>query len=151
MLINIGEMTNGMGIVFIRKFMETANQISCPKDELLFREGDTAKSFFTLIQGEFKLTIGTTVQKVFIVQNPGDMFGWSSLMDRNIYSATAVCTKLSEVIRFDRDKLLDLLYRNPGRGLFFFKKMTESIGKRLLDTYQITDTEKINKNIKLPN
>ena len=133
MLINLKDMTDGMGIIFIRKFMETADQISCHRDELLFKEGDAADSFFTLIQGEFKLTFGATLQSVFTVQHPGDMIDWSSLVDRSTYSSTAVCTKLSEVFRFDREKLLNLLYRNPDNGLFFFKRLTEIIGKRLLE------------------
>ena len=45
MFINIGYMANEMGIVFIRKFMDTAQHISCYEDELLFREGDAANNF----------------------------------------------------------------------------------------------------------
>ncbi len=142
MLINLGDMTNGMGIVFIREFMDTSQRISCYEDDLLFREGDAANNFFTLIQGEFRLTIGASVQHVFTVRQPGDIFGWSSLVGRKTYSATAVCTNLSEVLRFDRDLLLDLLYKQPGSGFFFFKKLSEIIGKRLLKSYRLIEGEK---------
>ena len=143
MLITIGDMTDGMGIVFIREFMGTAQYISCYKDQLLFREEDPADSFFTLIQGEVRLTIGINGQRVFTISNPGDVFGWSSLVARSIYSATAVCTNLSDLLIFDRDRLIDLLHKHPDSGFHFFKKLTELIGTRLLATYRILEGKQI--------
>ena len=54
MFIDLGDLSQGMGIIFMREFMETANQMSCDEDQLLFRQGDVTHSFFTLIQGELR-------------------------------------------------------------------------------------------------
>jgi CRP-like cAMP-binding protein len=143
MLINLGDMTEGMGIIFIRNFMKTAKHLSCHEGEYLFKEGDDTHHFFTLIQGEFRLTIGTNKQQVYTVRHPGDMFGWSSLVGRKVYSATAVCTKVSDILRFDRDSLFDLLGRYPGSECFFFKKLAEMLGKRLLESYSILQGDNI--------
>jgi len=143
MLIYLGDLTKGMGNIFIREFMETAKHMSCGEGQLLFRKGDATHHFYTLIQGEFRLTIGTNEQHVYTVCHPGDIFGWSSLVGGSTYSATAVCIKPSEILRFDRDTLVDLLIKNPDNGLLFFKKLAEMIGKRLLESYRIIQGEEI--------
>ncbi|MBU1567596.1 MAG: hypothetical protein KJ630_18465 [Proteobacteria bacterium] len=62
-------------------------------------------------------------------------------MGGKIYSATAVCTMPCKILRFDRDKLLDLLARHPDSGFLFFKKLSEMLGKRLLESYRIIQGE----------
>jgi CRP-like cAMP-binding protein len=141
MLIDLGDLSQGMGMIFMREFMETANQMSCDEGQLLFRKGDATHYFFTLIQGELRLTIGANEQHVYTVRHAGDIFGWSSLVGGNIYSATAICTKPCKILRFDRDKLLDLLDKHPDSGFHFFKKLSEMLGKRLLESYRIIQGE----------
>lgn len=143
MLINIGELSKGMGIIFIREFMETAQHISCKEGQQLFKTGEATHHFYTLIQGELRLTIGTTHQHVYTVCRPGEMFGWSSLVAGSTYSATAVCTKFSEILKFDRDLLDDLLSRFPVSGFLFYKKLAKMLGNRLLESYRIIQGREI--------
>jgi CRP-like cAMP-binding protein len=137
MLINLGDLSKGMGQIFMGEFMKTARHMSCGESEILFRKGEATHHFYTLIQGEFRLSIGANEQHVYTVCLPGDIFGWSSLVGGNTYSATAVCTKFSEILRFDRDQLIDLLDRYPASGFLFFKKLAEMLGNRLLESYRI--------------
>ncbi len=139
MFIDLGDLSKGMGMLFMREFMETAEKTSCNAGQLLFRKGDATHHFYTLIQGELRLTIGVGEQYVYTVRHAGDIFGWSSLVGGGIYSATAVCTKPSEILRFDRDKLLDLLDRHPDSGFLFYKKLSEVLGNRLLEAYRIIE------------
>jgi len=143
MFIDLGDLSKGMGMIFMREFMETAHKISCGEGQLLFRKGDPTHYFFTLVQGELQISIRGNKQHVYTVHHAGDIFGWSSLVGGNIYSATAVCTKPSEILRFDRDKLLDLLARHPDSGYLFFKKLSEMLGKRLLESYRIIEGESL--------
>lgn len=143
MFIDLGDLSHGMGMIFMREFMETADQMSCDDGQLLFRQGNATHHFFTLIQGELRLTIGVNEQHVYTVHHAGDIFGWSSLVGGNIYSATAVCTKPCKILRFDRDKLLDLLGKHPESGFFFFKKLSEMLGRRLLECYRIIEKKEV--------
>ena len=143
MLIDLGDLSKGMGMIFMREFMETAKQISCDEGQVLFRKGDATHHFYTLIQGEFRLTIGSNEQHIYTVRHPGDIFGWSSLVGGSSYSATAVCCKPSEILRFDRDTLVDLLDEHPESGFLFFKKLSEMLGKRLLESYRIIQGEEV--------
>ena len=137
MLINIGELSMGMGKIFIREFMKTAKHLSCTEGQLLFEKGQVTHHFFTLIEGEFRLIIGTHQQQVYTVCLPGEIFGWSSLVGGSTYSATAVCTRFSEILRFDHDLLDDLLNRFPVSGFLFYKKLAKMLGCRLLESYRL--------------
>jgi CRP-like cAMP-binding protein len=143
MLIDLGDLSEGMGMIFMHEFMETAKRMSCDEGQVLFRKGVATHHFYTLIQGELRLTIGVNEQHIYTVRHPGDIFGWSSLVGGSSYSATAVCTKPSEILRFDRDKLVDLLNRHPDSGFLFFKKLSEMLGKRLLESYRIIQGEEM--------
>ena len=124
-------------MIFTQEFMETAKQISCSEGQILFRKGDATHHFYTLIRDEFRLTIGANEQHVYTVCRPGDIFGWSSLVGRGTYSASAICVKPSKVLRFDRDTLADLLGKHPDNGFHFFEKLAEMPGKRLLESYRL--------------
>jgi CRP-like cAMP-binding protein len=143
MLIDLGDLSEGMGMIFMHEFMETAKQMSCDEGQVLFWKGAATHHFYTLIQGELQLSIGAEDQHIYTVRLPGDIFGWSSLVGGSTYSATAVCIKPSEILRFDRDKLVDLLNRHPDSGFLFFKKLSEMLGKRLLESYRIIQGEEI--------
>lgn len=141
MSIDLGDLSEGMGMIFMREFMETAHRLTCDEGCVLFREGDITHHFYTLIQGELRLIIGNNEQHVYTVRQAGEIFGWSSLVGGNTYSATAICAKPSEMLRFDRDALVDLLGRHPDSGFLFFKKLAEMLGKRLLKSYRIIQGE----------
>ena len=58
MSIDLGDLSEGMGMIFMREFMETAHRLTCDEGCVLFREGDITHHFYTLIQGELRLIIG---------------------------------------------------------------------------------------------
>ncbi len=137
MLLKMDELSQGMGKVFIRDFMDTARHISCTEGQLLFKAGEATHYFYTLIHGELRLIMGAYKQHVYTVCLPGEIFGWSSLVSGGTYSATAVCTQFSEILRFDRDLLDNLLNRFPVNGMFFYKTLAKMLGNRLLESYRI--------------
>ena len=139
---DLGDLSKGMGMLFMREFMETAKRISCQEGQILFRTGDPTHHFYTLINGELRLLIGND-QHVYTIRHSGDIFGWSSLVGGDTYTATALCTKPCEILRFDRDTLIDLLSRHPDSGFLFFRKLAEMLGKRLLESYRIIEGEEV--------
>jgi CRP-like cAMP-binding protein len=142
MLFDLGNLSNGMGKIFIREFMKSAYHMFCNADLVLFREGEATHHFYTLIEGGFLLTIKNNKQQVYTVCHSGDVFGWSSLVGRTQYSATALSTMPSEILRFDNEVLINLLDRHPDSGLLFFKKLAETLGKRLLESYLVISGDK---------
>ena len=126
-----------MGKDFVKEIMDVSVTESHKEGELLFHDGDPANMFYILLKGRIKLSLGETGQTVYIVSNAGEAFGWSSLIDRERFSATAECTAETKLLKFDKEKLQKVLDKDPVNSLILFKRLAELLGNRLLQSYTI--------------
>ncbi|MEJ2656338.1 MAG: cyclic nucleotide-binding domain-containing protein [Desulfobacterales bacterium] len=127
----------GMNKNFVKEVMNVAEKDSFTKGHFIFHEGDPAAYFFILIKGRVKLTIGDIGQMVHTVDHAGEAFGWSSLIDRDVYSASAVCATDTTLQKFDRRNLQKIVEKDTPNGLIFFKRLAGTIGHRLLNSYKM--------------
>jgi len=128
------DLFKGMGMEVIDEIFQISAVGSYSDGYILFKQGDPAHNFYLLEQGEIKLTIGEERRLGFIM-SPGDAFGWSSLVDRDVYTATAECKLPSELIKIETDKLDKIFEKYPASGLIFFKRLARVMGERLINTY----------------
>ncbi len=129
-----------MNTAFVKKIMNVSTTESFENKHILFRKGDLANHFYILLKGRVKLTLGDTGHSVYIVSHAGEAFGWSSLIDREIYTASAECMTPAKLLRFDREKFLKILEEDPSDGLVFFKRLAGLLGNRLLHSYEMIST-----------
>ncbi|RLB35957.1 MAG: hypothetical protein DRH20_10455, partial [Deltaproteobacteria bacterium] len=97
----------------------------------LFEAGDFADSLFILVEGSVDITISGPRQISFPVTEPGSVFGWSSLVEPNLYTASARCLKESKVIRLDGARLMRIFENHPAGGLTVMKRLAGIIARRL--------------------
>ena len=90
-----------------------------------------------MLKGRIKLTLGEAGQSVYIVSHGGEAFGWSSLIDREAYTASAECMTPVKLLIFDQEKVLKILEEDPANGLVFFKRLADILGNRLLHSYEM--------------
>ena len=133
----------GMSRNFVKKIMDVAEKESHQKRHFLFHEGDPATYFYILIKGRIKLTIGEVGQMVHTVDHAGEAFGWSSLIDRDVYSASAECRKDTILQKFDRRTLQKILEEDLTNGIIFYKRLAGTIGYRLLCSYKMSSSSSI--------
>jgi len=133
----------GMSKNFVEKILETAEKESHSKGYFLFHEGDPASYFYILVDGRIKLAIGEVGQMVHTVDHAGEAFGWSSLIDRDVYSASAECATDSIVQKFDRRIIQKIIEEDTTNGLIFFKRLAATIGYRLLCSYRMISSSSI--------
>jgi CRP-like cAMP-binding protein len=137
MFIDQGDLLYGMDRSFIKEFMELTVPEDYRQGAFIFREGDRADFFYTLIEGKVRLTLGDAAQEVYLVTHAGEAFGWSSLVERNYYSATAQCLTPTRVARLASGELNQLLHRHPENGFIFYKKLAAILGHRLVQCYHL--------------
>jgi CRP-like cAMP-binding protein len=125
---------------FVKKIMNVSATESYGQGDLLFQQGDPANQFYILLRGRIKLTLGGTGQSVYIVSHGGEAFGWSSLIDRETYTASAECMTPVKLLRFDQEKVLKIIEEDPANGLVFFKRLADILGNRLLHSYKMIST-----------
>ncbi len=125
---------------FVKKIMNVSTTESYDQGNLLFKQGDPANQFYILLTGRIKLTLGETGRSVYIVSHAGEAFGWSSLIDRETYTASAECMTPVKLIRFDQENVLKIIEEDPANGLVFFKRLADILGNRLLHSYEMIST-----------
>lgn len=121
----------------VKEIMEIAVTESHQAGEWLFHGGDPANAFYMLLKGRVKLRLGETGHVVYTVSNAGEAFGWSSLIGRERFSASAECMTQTKLLKLDKDKLQKILEKDPANSLILFKRLAEILGNRLLQTYSI--------------
>ena len=81
--------------------------------------------------------IGELGHIVYIVSKGGEAFGWSALVGRRDYSATAECLEPTSLLAFDRERFHEVLDKDPVNGQTLYKGLTKTLAKRLLETYKM--------------
>jgi CRP/FNR family cyclic AMP-dependent transcriptional regulator len=131
------DILRGLDKNFVKEFMDIAEKETHKPGYTLFRQGDRAGYFYVLLKGRVKLTIGETGHTVYTVDRAGEVFGWSSLVGRDQYSASAECREATTLLSINMGRLNKILEKDASTGMIFFKRLAGSLGKRLLETYRL--------------
>jgi len=137
MYIQQADLLRGMGKDFLKAFHKIATKESCKAGDFLFRRGEEASCFYILVNGHVKLTLGDIGHVVYIVDRTGEAFGWSSLVRRETYSASAECVIPTNVLKIENDKLEKILEKHPAGEPIFFRHLAKILGDRLLRNYEM--------------
>lgn len=130
-----GDLFWGMDNGFVKEIMNESEKAAWDEGSVLFSEGDPADSFYILLKGRIKLTAGDTGPTVYIAQDPGHVIGWSTLVGRETYSATAIAVDDSTLLRIDKNRFLGKLETLPESEALFFKRVAGMLGQRLVAVY----------------
>lgn len=120
---------------FLKKIMHITVKESRGQGDYLFHEGDPAIYSYVLLKGRVDLSLGERGHVVFVVSRPGEAFGWSSIIGRDVYSASAECKAPTRLLKMDRDKFQKILENDQTNGFIFFKRLAGDLGNRLLQSY----------------
>lgn len=135
MYIQQAELTRGISRDFVKALKDISVKEAHEKGDILFRKGEPADHAYLLLMGRVHLKLGETGHVVHIVNRPGETFGWSSLVGRNVFSSTAECVLPTDLRKLHRDNLQKLVEKDPANGLIFFKRLSGMLGDRLLESY----------------
>ena len=121
----------------IKEIMDNSRKESFFKGQILFEEGEAADFFYSLVKGSVRLRIRKGVQTVYTINRAGEAFGWSGLVGRKVYTASAETTDASTLMVFEKDRLLETLAKYPEDGLIFFRQLALTLSNRLVQSYEI--------------
>ena len=135
MHLKMGDFIMGMGKEFATEVIDISEKMSLNEGDVLFGIGDSAGYFYVLLKGEVQLRLGQTGPVVYQARHPGEIIGWSCLIGRDTYSASAECTAATQLLRFDRESFLQSLAKHPANEALLFRRLAEMLGNRLLELY----------------
>jgi len=135
MHLKMGDFIMGMGKEFATGAMDISEKLSLSEGNIIFNVGDAAGHFYVLLKGQVQLSLGQAGPVVYQARIPGEIIGWSCLIGRETYSASAECAVSTDLLRFDREGFLKILTKNPANEVLLFKRLAEMLGNRLLELY----------------
>ena len=135
MYLKQGDLFWGMDPDFVKEAMDATAKEHLKEGQVVFREGEPAESFYILVKGRIKLTLGEKSREVYVAYQPGEIIGWSSLIGRETLSATARCLEPTILSKVDRQRFLDILGGYPTEGATLFQRVAAMLGDRLVNLY----------------
>jgi len=135
MIIQRAELFSNLSMEAINEIKTSMIEESHNKGTMLFRQDDPADYFFTLMEGRVELAIGKQGEIDYTVSQPGEIFGLSSMLDRECYTADAKCTTSAKIAKINKNKLDKILEKYPRDATLFYKHLSSAIMRRLLDNY----------------
>ena len=136
MFIEEAQLFQGLSQKTMAEISEIMVQESSDRGSLIFSDGDHADSFYVLLRGQVRLAIGDASEIEYILNKSGEAFGWSSLVDRDTFTARAECMTPVMFIRIDKEKLTRILEKNPEDGMLVYKRLAAAVGERLVNAYR---------------
>lgn len=136
MVIDQADLFHNTSRQFIKRVMEIERRVFYQTGDCVFRQGEPADCFFVLLDGCVRIHLGQIGQAVHIVNRPGEAFGWSCLVDRPAFSASAQCTAPTTLLIFDKPHFGLIVEEAPADGVIFYKNLARLLGHRLLQSYR---------------
>jgi CRP-like cAMP-binding protein len=136
MLITEAEIFRGLGASFMKELSEAARVRNLPADRLIFEMGQPAENLYLLARGGVNLFIRQEGSVNFNLDTPGAVFGWSALVQPNIYTASARTYRASQVLSIEHFSLERIMERHPREAYLVMKRLAGVVGQRLVNSYQ---------------
>jgi len=104
--------------------------------EVVFREGTRHGNLYLVRSGRIALEMNVPGRGAvcILTVGPGEMVGWSALLDRGKMTASAVAVDDSEVVVAPADNLRELSETNRDFGFHLMRQMAAALSKRLVAT-----------------
>ena len=136
MFIQEAELFKGLDDHIMNEISKIMVEESCKSGDVLYTDKDRADNFYLLWDGRIRLAIGTGAEIDYTVSRRGEAFGWSSLVDRDTYTARAECVAPSKVYRIPKVKIEELFAKHPEAGALFYKRLAAAVVQRLIWSYR---------------
>jgi CRP-like cAMP-binding protein len=136
MILSETEFFKGIDSEVMNKITAICSEENHPKDAVLFKKDEDAKSLFILKGGTVNLVIQNGGTLATPLSDPGEVFGWSCMVENGVYTASGICATDAKVVKIDRDKLDEIFDQHPDVGLILIKRLGAVFSKRLSNVYR---------------
>ena len=137
MIIEKASLFEGMNPRLVDEIEKSLIEQSCEPGVFLFHQDDPAEYLYIVLEGRVRLSVGQCGLVTQVVSASGDAFGWSSVVDRDTYAASAQCVFPTKVAKIRNEVLTRILERDTASGMVFYKRLAKLIGNRLIHCYQL--------------
>jgi CRP-like cAMP-binding protein len=114
---------------------EISKEGTCPRGEMIFREGTKAEQLYILLAGKVAIQVHLTSRPktitTAIINQPHQCFGWSGIIAPHHYTASALCRTNCRFLAIHGQKLIQALEQDPKSGFVVMRRIAGVISSRL--------------------
>jgi CRP-like cAMP-binding protein len=116
------------------KLLSTAEQFQYKAGQDIFHEGDPSLFLFIVKTGQVavELHVPSKGRRTIFTAGPGDVFGWSALVEPRIETASARAVEETAAFGMKGGELMDLCREDPQLGFELYRALAEVIMARLI-------------------
>jgi CRP-like cAMP-binding protein len=104
--------------------------------DFVFHEGEEGQHFYIVEDGKVDLVLGREQEIRFLAYYPGEIFGWSALVQPHRYLANARCMTRCTVAQIPKQAIDEIVKKHPADGLMIYKRLAAILGERLIAAYR---------------
>jgi len=130
------ELFEGVDIEVLNEIAGICSEDSYSKDTVLFEKDEQAKCLYILLEGTVSLAIKNGGSITYNLSEPGDVFGWSSILENGKYTASGICATDLKVVIIEKDKLNRIFQNRPEVGFKVLQRLAGVISRRLSNAYR---------------
>ncbi|MCG8688234.1 MAG: cyclic nucleotide-binding domain-containing protein [Desulfobacterales bacterium] len=96
--------------MIVEEMVVIGSRVVCDRNQIVYEKGAAAEYLYILEQGYIEFIDKEVLR--FSVNHFGDVFGWASLSETEIYMNTAISRTISSVIQIPKDAANDILFKH---------------------------------------
>ncbi len=116
------------------RYLQAHGRESVSKDTVRYTEDCRATRFSLLWQRRVRLAIGKEAKIDYTMRRRVGAFRGSSLVERETYTATAVCLETSTLFVIKKEALNKTFLKHPESGTIFYRRLAGAVVQRLIST-----------------
>jgi len=124
------ELFKGIEPRIIHEISDYAEEQVFDTGQVIFKKGDFAEYLYILVEGGIDLTIEGQVHMSFPVNKPGEVFGWSALVEPHLYTAKAESVSKNKVLVIKGERLKETFQKYPSEALTVMKRLAKIVATR---------------------
>jgi CRP-like cAMP-binding protein len=136
MIIKESDLFKGIDFNVMEEIYNICSVENYAKDTVLFEQGEKAERLYILEGGTVKLVIKNGGSLAYSLTEPAEVFGWSSMVEPGLYTASGVCATDLKVVRIERKKLDKIFDLHPHAGITILRRIGGIFSQRLSRAYQ---------------
>lgn len=109
--------------------------VKCNQDGRLFQVGHAANQVYFLLDGKIGIQVQLSSRpetvSLVVLTKPGQLVGWSGMIEGAYYTATGVCMADSTLLGIDGKQFSAVLEENPTTGFAVMRRISFVISERM--------------------
>ena len=130
------ELFEGVDFEVLDEIAGICSEDSYSKDTILFEKDEQARCLYILLEGTVYLIIKNGGSITYNLSESGEVFGWSSMLENGIYSASGICATDLKVVKIEKDRLNRIFQSHTEVGFKVLQRLAGVISRRLSNAYR---------------